>query len=228
VGSNERKYAWMDEGFNMFIDKIATKAFNKGEFIGYVEIDSPLDSLFSEKLLPIVTRPDALPGNQVYPLQYQKVAYSLGLLRNQILGQERFDRAFRKYIRDWAYKHPTPWDFFRSMDSSAGEDLTWFWKSMFLENYRLDQRIVKVESKAGSQPIITVENMDKAAMPLVVEITYADGSKEHREFPVEIWEYSSSYSFTGDKKVAVAKVVIDPEKIYPDADRGNNSYEVKN
>ena len=65
-------------------------------------------------------------------------------------------------------------------------------------------------------------------MPLVVEITYADGSKEHREFSVEIWEYSSSYSFTGDKKVAVAKVVIDPEKIYPDADRGNNSYEVKN
>ncbi|MFS2190008.1 M1 family metallopeptidase [Mucilaginibacter sp. Mucisp84] len=228
VGSNERKYAWMDEGFNMFIDKIATKAFNKGEFIGYVEIDSPLDSLFAEKLLPIVTRPDALPGNQVYPLQYQKVAYSLGLLRNQILGAERFDRAFRKYIRDWAYKHPTPWDFFRSMDSSAGEDLTWFWKSMFLENYRLDQRIVKVESRAGSQPIITVENMDKAAMPLVVEINYADGSKEHREFPVEIWEYSSSYSFTGDKKVAVAKVVIDPEKIYPDADRGNNSYEVKN
>jgi hypothetical protein len=69
--------------------------------------------------------------------------------------------------------------------------------------------------------------MEKAAMPLVVEITYADGSKEHREFPVEIWEYSNGYTFTGDKKAAVAKVVIDPEKIYPDVDRTNNSYELK-
>ncbi|XHR95856.1 hypothetical protein ACFJIV_03905 [Mucilaginibacter sp. UC70_90] len=69
--------------------------------------------------------------------------------------------------------------------------------------------------------------MDKAAMPLVVEINYADGSTEHREFPVEIWEYSSVYTFTGDKKAAVAKVVIDPEKIYPDVDRSNNGYEVK-
>lgn len=225
VGSNERKYAWMDEGFNMFIDMIATKKFNKGEFIGYAEIDSPLDSLFTEKLLPIVTRPDALPGNQVYPLQYQKVAYSLGLLRNHILGAERFDAAFRKYIRDWAYKHPTPWDFFRSIDSSVGEDLTWFWKSMFLENYRLDQKVAKVESVAGKQPQITIENINKAAMPLVVDITYADGSVEHREFPVEIWEYTGSYTFAGDKKAAVSKVVIDAGKIYPDVDRGNNVYE---
>jgi len=62
---------------------------------------------------------------------------------------------------------------------------------------------------------------------LVVEITYADGLKEHREFPVEIWEYSSIYTFTGDKKAAVAKVIIDPDKIYPDVDRSNNSFEVK-
>jgi hypothetical protein len=226
VGSNERKYAWMDEGFNMFIDMIATKKFNKGEFIGYAEIDSPLDSLFTEKLLPIVTRPDALPGNQVYPLQYQKVAYSLGLLRNHILGVERFDAAFRKYIRDWAYKHPTPWDFFRSMDSSVGEDLTWFWKSMFLENYRLDQKIAKVESAVGRQPQITIENINKAAMPLLVDITYTDGSVEHREFPIEIWEYTGSYTFAGDKKAAVSKVVIDAGKVYPDVDRQNNVYEV--
>lgn len=227
VGSNERKYAWMDEGFNMFIDMIATKKFNKGEFIGYAEIDSPLDSLFTEKLLPIVTRPDALPGNQVYPLQYQKVAYALGLLRNHILGVERFDTAFRKYIRDWAYKHPTPWDFFRSMDSSVGEDLTWFWKSMFLNNYRLDQKITKVENAAGKQPRITIENINKAAMPLVVDLTYADGSAEHREFPVEIWEYTGSYTFSGDKKAAVSKVEVDAGKVYPDVDRGNNIYEAE-
>jgi len=227
VGSNERKYAWMDEGFNLFIDNMATKAFNKGEFRGYAEIDSPRDSLFSPQLLPIISRPDAIPGTQVYTIQYQKVAYVLSLLRNQILGPERFDRAFRKYIRDWAYKHPTPWDFFRSMDSSAGEDLSWFWKSMFLENIRLDQRVVKVENSPKSKARITIENMEKAAMPLVVEITYADGTKELRTFPVEIWHFDKTYVFNANKTETVAKVIIDPEQIYPDVDRANNVYEVK-
>jgi len=224
VGSNERKYAWMDEGFNLFIDNMATKDFNKGEFIGYKEIDSPLPSLFSEQLLPIVSRPDAIPGDQVYTIQYQKVAYLLALLRNQILGPERFDRAFRKYIADWAYKHPTPWDFFRSIDSSTGEDLTWFWKSMFLENYRLDQRVAKIESAGGGKNRITIENMERAAMPLIVEITYADGIKERREFPVEIWEYSPLYTFNAGKSSPVARVVIDPDEVYPDVNRSNNIY----
>ncbi len=227
VGSNERKYAWMDEGFNMFIDNLAVKEFNKGEFKGYAEIDGPVDSLFSENLLPIVSRPDAIPGSQVYPIQYQKVSYLLTLLRNQILGPERFDRAFRKYINDWAYKHPTPWDFFRSIDSSAGEDLTWFWKSMFLENYRLDQQVEKVTNTAGKGAQVTIKNIGNAAMPLVVELTYADGSTELHEFPVEIWEYTDTYSFTADKKQPVAEVLIDPTKIYPDINRANNVYNVR-
>jgi hypothetical protein len=226
VGGNERKYAWMDEGFNTFIDNLAVKNFNKGEFPGYVQIYSPLDTLFSERTVPIMTRPDAIPGDMVFPVEYQKVAYVLTLLRNQVVGPERFDRAFRKYINDWAYKHPTPWDFFRSIDSSVGEDLTWFWKAMFLENYRLDQSVAKVETAAG-KTIITINNMERAAMPLSVEITYATGLKERHNFPVEVWEYSWQYSFSADKNDPVAKVVIDPDGIYPDVNKGNNVYEVK-
>ena len=228
VGGNERKYAWMDEGFNTFIDNLAVKDFNKGEFRGYAEIYSPLDTLFSERIVPIITRPDAIPGDMVFPVQYQKVAYVLTLLRNQVVGPERFDKAFRKYISDWAYKHPTPWDFFRSMDSSVGEDLSWFWKSMFLENYRLDQGVTKVENLANGKAQITIENLEKAAMPLVVELTYADGSTEHREFPVEVWEYTGSYTFTGNKKAAVTKVTIDPDSLYPDVNRANNVYKIVN
>ncbi|SEP33488.1 M1 family metallopeptidase [Mucilaginibacter sp. OK283] len=228
VGGNERKYAWMDEGFNTFIDNLAVKDFNKGEFRGYAEIYSPLDTLFSERVVPIITRPDAIPGDMVFPVQYQKVAYVLTLLRNQVVGPERFDKAFRKYIADWAYKHPTPWDFFRSMDSSVGEDLSWFWKSMFLDNYRLDQGVAKVENLANGRAQITIENLEKAAMPLVVELTYADGSTEHREFPVEVWEYTGSYTFTGNKKAAVTKVTIDPDSLYPDVNRANNVYKIVN
>jgi hypothetical protein len=225
VGSNERKYAWMDEGFNLFIDNMATKEFNKGEFIGYAEIDMPVIALFADTIVPILTRPDVMPGNQVYPIQYQKVAYLLALLRNEILGADRFDYAFRKYIRDWAYKHPTPWDFFRSMNASAGEDLTWFWKSMFLENFRLDQKIAKVETTAKNKTLITIENIDRAAMPLVVDITYANGLHERRSFPVEIWENSTSYTFAANKGEVVSKVVIDPDQVYPDVNRGNNLYD---
>lgn len=227
VGSNERKYAWMDEGFNLFIDNIATRVFNNGEFVGYAQIDAPVTALFADTLPPILTRPDAIPGSQVYTIQYQKVAYLLALLRDQVLGADRFDRAFRKYIHDWAYKHPTPWDFFRSINNSTGEDLTWFWKSMFLESFRLDQRIAKVESPDKARTFITIENIDKAAMPLVVEIIYASGLKERRSFPVEIWEYTHSYTFPADKRELVSKVVIDPEEVYPDVNRSNNIYEVK-
>ncbi|WP_143822345.1 M1 family metallopeptidase [Mucilaginibacter pedocola] len=225
VGANERKYAWMDEGFNTFIDNLAVKEFNKGEFVGYQQIYAPMDTIFSERAVPIMTRPDAIPGDMVFPIQYQKVAYVLTLLRNRIVGAERFDRAFKKYMHDWAYKHPTPWDFFRSIDNSFGEDLSWFWKSMFIENYRLDQSIVKVDAKERA---VTVMNMDRVAMPLEVEITYADGTKEQRKFPVEIWQYTNTYTFTANNTgKAIAKVVIDPESAYPDINRANNTFEVK-
>jgi hypothetical protein len=82
------------------------------------------------------------------------------LLRSQILGTNRFDYAFRKYIRDWAFRHPTPWDFFRSMESSSGEDLYWFWKGLILENYKLDQGITNVQS-TDSGIIVSLANNEK-------------------------------------------------------------------
>lgn len=227
VGSNERKYAWMDEGFNLFMDNIATKEFNKGEFRGYAEIDMPVTALFADTMLPILSRPDVTPGNQVYNIQYQKVAYLLALLRNEIVGTKRFDAALRKYINDWAYKHPTPWDFFRSINASVGEDLTWFWKSMFMENFKLDQKIAKVENAGNNKILVTVENIERAAMPLVVDITYTNGAHERRSFPVEIWQYTTAYTFAANRNEPVSKVVIDPDQVYPDVDRGNNVYEFK-
>ncbi|SHN38657.1 M1 family metallopeptidase [Chitinophaga sp. CF418] len=227
VGSNERKYAWMDEGFNLFMDNIATKEFNKGEFKGYAEIDMPVTALFADTLLPIISRPDIIPGNQVYSIQYQKVAYLLALLRNEIVGTERFDAAFRKYVNDWAYKHPTPWDFFRSMNASVGEDLTWFWKSMFIENFKMDQKIAKVENADKQSTFVTIENTERAAMPLVVDIAYVSGVHERRSFPVEIWQYNTVYTFAASRKEGVSRIVIDPDQVYPDVDRSNNIYDFK-
>ncbi|SKC62271.1 M1 family metallopeptidase [Ohtaekwangia koreensis] len=230
VGSNERRYAWMDEGLNAFMDNMATREFNGGEFIGYPEIDIPVEGLFADSLVPIMTRPDVIPGNEVYTVQYQKVAYLLTLLREHIVGKERFDFAFRKYIRDWAYKHPTPWDFFSSINNSTGEDLNWFWKSMFLENYALDQSVTKIINPAKGQigkAIVIVENMERAAMPLQIEITYENGNKEFHNFPVEIWEQGSVYKFTPDSDGAISKVAIDPKGIFPDRNITNNVWDGK-
>jgi hypothetical protein len=228
VGSNERKYAWMDEGFNTFIDNMASASFDKGQFTGYLSYEPPAEELFADSLVPILTRPDAIKGDEVFPVQYLKTAYLLRTLRNQIIGPDRFDEALRKYIHDWAFKHPTPWDFFRSIDNSTGEDLSWFWKAFFLENYRLDQRITDV-TYVGNDPSkgadIHIDNLEKAAMPLVVDIVTASGKKERHVLPVEIWEFDYRYVLRTTTTEPIKTVVIDPDHIYPDVDRSNNIWQ---
>ena len=227
VGSNERKYAWMDEGFNIFIDHMASKSFNNSEFEGYGLVDDYLQDYYADSLPPILTRPDGIRADMVFTTQYLKTGYLLWLLRDHILGPDRFDYAFRKYIRDWAYKHPTPWDFFRSINNSTGEDLGWFWKQGFMENYKLDQAITGVGTDPkdpSGETLVTIENLEKAAMPLDVEITTADGKKQRYWLPVEIWEYDYRYVLRTGIRVPIKAIVIDPDKVYPDVNRANNSW----
>lgn len=225
VGSNERKYAWMDEGFNMFIDYMACEDFNHGEFKGYAPLAPPTAAaFFADSTVPMLTRPDAIKGDMILASQYLKVAYLLGLLRNHIVGPNRFDYAFRHYISQWAFKHPTPYDFFHCMNSATGEDLTWFWKETFIENYKLDQAITDVKNDPSKNVEISIVNLEKAAMPLVVEITTTSGKKTRHTLPVEVWQYDYRYIFKTGITEPVAAVVIDPDNIYPDIDRSNNSW----
>lgn len=224
VGSNERKYAWMDEGFNMFIDYLACEDFNQGEFAGYAPLAPPAAAYFADSAVPMLTRPDAIKGDMILSSQYLKVAYLLGLLRNHIVGAERFDYAFRHYIRQWAFKHPTPWDFFRCMNSAIGEDLTWFWKETFMENYKLDQAVAAVQYDASKAAELIIENLEKAAMPLVVEITTISGKKTRHTFPVEIWQYDYRYIVKTGIREPVSSVIIDPDNVFPDYNKSNNNW----
>jgi len=227
VGSNERKYAWMDEGLNVFINNLAEPYFNNGEFKGYLADELPFRYYFSDSLVPVNTRPDVISGDDLFTTQYLKTAYLLRLLRNQVIGAERFDFAFKKYIHDWAFKHPTPWDFFNSINNSVGEDLTWFWKAMFLENYKLDQAVTGmtyVNNNPEEGAVVTITNLEKAAMPLEIEITTVRGKKENLIFPVEIWEHQERYVFKTKTKEAIRSIVIDPGRIYPDCNRKNNTW----
>ena len=89
----------------------------------------------------MMTLPDGIAEKYRHPITYFKTGFGLVLLREQILGEDRFDYAFKNYIHNWAYKHPQPDDFFRSMDNGAGEDLSWFWKGWFYNNWPLDLAI---------------------------------------------------------------------------------------
>jgi hypothetical protein len=116
VGSNERKYAWMDEGFNTFINTLANSAFNNGEYGNDTTSRNTLaKQYFSETTESIFNLPDVNSPRNWGINSYNKPGLGLTLLREEILGPERFDKALRYYINNWAFKHPTPWDFFHAI-----------------------------------------------------------------------------------------------------------------
>lgn len=229
VGSNERLYAWMDEGFDVFINHIAWDTYanhadSAGLRAGYSEL---VTKFMSHETLPIMAPPDDIPQDQLPPLEYQKAALGLGLLRNYILTPENFDHAFNAYIQAWAYKHPTPLDFFRFMNNETGENLDWFWKEWFFENWKLDQAVSDVnyvdnDPKKGS--IITLINNDRMAMPVVVAITQSDRKTIIIKLPVEIWAEGNTWKFKVNTSSKIRSVVIDPYNLLPDVNRTNNSW----
>ena len=226
VGSNERKYGWMDEGFNTFINDIASKDFNNGEYANdNMDAHAMAKYLYGDRTEAILKTPDALKESNIGLSLYMKPGYALTLLREQIVGEKIFDAAFKKYIRDWAYKHPSPWDFFRSIESSVGEDLGWFWKGMILENWRLDQSIGKVEyinNNAKNGAILTIDNLEKVAMPVIVEYETISGNKGRLKLPVEVWQNGFSTKVKIQTTEELSQVVIDPDKAFPDYFPENN------
>ncbi|MCW2260393.1 MULTISPECIES: M1 family metallopeptidase [Sphingobacterium] len=231
VSSNEREFGWMDEGFNSFINEIATESFNNGEYFKQVGDPNSQAVRFTDpRLEAIMNTPQSMDERNIGILLYYKPAYGLKLLRNEIIGAERFDYAFKKYISDWAYKHPTPEDFFRSMENGTGENLNWFWRGWFLNNWRLDQAINKVtyiknDPKLGS--VITVQNLEKLPMPVVVEATTVSGKKIRKKLPVEVWERNQSFDFKIDSKEPLISVQLDPDKVFPDHVPENNIWTAK-
>lgn len=226
VGSNERLFAWMDEGFNTFINSLSTEAFNKGEYmqpVGSMHQMSPV--LTNPEMEPIMSAPDGLKEKNLGILAYFKPSSGLVMLREQVLGKERFDRAFRTYVERWAFKHPTPDDFFRTMENVAGEDLNWFWRSWFVNNWKLDQAVTKVKYKKNDPKqgaTIFIENLEKMPMPVTMEIKYKSGKSDKIKLPVEIWSRNKEWSFNHKSTEEITSITMDPDKVLPDSNPGNN------
>ena len=255
VNSDERQWTWMDEGLNSYMEMLAELDYDKDFPItrGYPKNIVKYMAGDQSTIAPIMSK-----GDHVYEFgnnAYGKPATALWILRETIMGKELFDHAFRTYSQRWMFKHPSPADFFRTMEDASGIDLDWFWRGWFFTTDVTDIGIEGVRkfyatnnaSKEGIDFIednseglnitkptsakskyfyeITFNKPGGLVMPIIVEYTYDDGSKEKKTYPAQIWRYN-------DKKVTkavhsdkqITKIVIDPDLETADVDLSNNSF----
>ena len=225
VGSDERRYPWMDEGFNTFIDYGSAEGYFRGTAYG----DTVRRELLSAAQI------SAVPGNE-QPLidkpveqrdlawaAYQKPALMLTVLRDAVLGKDTFERALREYVARWKFKHPQPVDFFRTFENVAGRDLDWFWREWVYTTARLDQAVDSVRI-AGDTTLISLSNRGQMVLPVTLELRFADGTSETRTYPIELWNLGNKATARVGTAKPVVSVEVDPKQIYPDVDRANNRW----
>jgi len=230
VGSNERLYPWMDEGFNTFIDLGNAALYFKGDPYGDSIEVHPLH-LYKDHAIPGLEQPLIDRPVEVHDLfwgGYQKPALMMQMLRYKVLGKDRFDPAFREYLKTWAFRHPTPADFFRLMRDQSGQELDWFWRGWVYTTARLDQAVDSVVTR-DSVTEIHLSSRGTMVMPAELLVTLVDpaGKVELRtaQLPVDMWNLGSRFVYRIRTPGAVRKVVVDPDEALPDIDRGNNTWQ---
>ncbi|MBC8088680.1 MAG: M1 family metallopeptidase [Phycisphaerae bacterium] len=231
VGSNERNYMWQDEGFNTFINTFAEarRYPEKGDQMARAKAEREEVAAYMIRGIdkPVDIRPDRIDPRMLGLSAYVKPSVGLQLLREEILGHEVFDDAFRAYIKRWAFKHPTPADFFRTMEDASGRRLDWFWRGWFVENARFDQTIDTVATRmVGDTLEVQVQygNRERGVLPIRARFTFTDGTTENFIYPAEVWStnstfYGRQYAFPGKK---LARIELDPDQRLVDIDRSNN------
>lgn len=226
VGNNERLYPWMDEGFNTFMNHYNWEKQYPGTFNRRANVDNQIAASLSGVELPIMTPPDRV--KDLGGAAYNKPGLGLVLLRDQVVGAARFDPAFREFIRRWAYRHPTPADFFRTMEDGVGEDLSWFWRSWFYTTETMDQTVdsvtVKTDSSGRVASQIYLRKVGPMPMPVVMDLLMDDGFTRRVTLPVEIWMPGDSYTATIPGPTKVTSVKIDPDMAFPEVRRDNNNW----
>ena len=231
VGSNERMHMWQDEGFNTFINYFseARRYPEKGTYEQRVAENRALVENFMQHNVdePLEVQPDRINPQLLGENAYVKTAVGLAQLRDEIMGPQAFDEAFREYARRWAFKHPGPADFFKTMEDVGGRRLDWFWREWFLENEHFDAGIDTVAQKqVGDIDSVAVRfrNYAKGVLPIRARFTFSDGSTQDFTYPAEVWStnplfYDRVYEFKGKK---LTKVQLDPTNRIVDVDKTNN------
>jgi aminopeptidase N len=221
VGSDEKRYAWMDEGLTQFDQSQAMTDFFKGFDDEARNRKNYLDFAEMANEVELMHHGDRYPSYPAYGVaSYYKPATIMVALRG-VLGSEVFNKAYKEYIRRWSYKHPSPYDLFNTFENVSGRDLSWFWRSWFFETWKLDQSIDTVTT-VGDSVEIAVVNRGKTPMPLRLMVTRIDGRVERLTLPVDVWlrgERRRTVRVAGEP--ALKSIEIDAEKEFPDLDRSN-------
>jgi hypothetical protein len=254
VNSDERQWTWMDEGLNSYVEMLAELEYDPNfpmrrglpkNIVKYMAGDQ-------SKIAPIMSK-----GDHVYEFgnnAYGKPATALWILRETIMGKELFDHAFRTYSQRWMFKHPTPADFFRTMEDASGIDLDWFWRGWFystdvtdigIENVKKfyaedgeDDTVNFIEDTSEGLKInksktansnyfyeITFNKPGGLVMPIIVAYTYEDGTTEKKTYPAQIWRYNDNQITKAvHSEKQITKIVIDPDLETADVDITNNSF----
>ena len=203
VGSNERRYAWMDEGINTYINAFSQerrygaepRSWPPGMDNWVSFLGSWVQTLTAGIDAPLMTYPDHLDMDALSNVAYEKPAAVLLALRDHVVGRETMDRAMREYVRRWSFKHPTPGDFFRTVENVSGQDLSWFWRGFFYSSDVLDIGIDSVvmhapsgpDSAGGMSASIYLRRYTALVFPVELRLKLANGSTTDVRLPVDIW-----------------------------------------
>ena len=215
VSSDETRYGWMDEGFNEYIDAAAVADFtHKPEIMA--EGAAAYRRVAGSELEAPMMWPTDFVGPNATMTTYVKAPvmfYALG----GVVGDSAAHHAFMDYAREWRFKHPSPYDFFMSMNKSLGRNLDWFWYPWFFTTYTVDQAIQSVATR-GTNAIVTIRDKGDMAMPIILRVDYTNGSSDTVIQDADVW-------FTGTRQVAmtiplrgktIKSVTLDPDSRFQD------------
>jgi hypothetical protein len=227
VGSNERRYGWMDEGINTYINTFSQEAHGPDSSIwaGYMSDWRAVVANGTQS--PLMTPADQINPGALGAIAYDKPAVALLALRGHVVGPAAFDDAFREYARRWAFKHPTPGDFFRTMENVTGRDLAWYWRGFFYSTDVVDIGVdtaYTVNTRTGMRAVIQLSKHTSIPFPVEMRLKLADGTVKDVTLPVEIWAAGDTYEamVPVDRKVVGVRLWPDPS--VPDWQPANDKW----
>ncbi|MBT8489232.1 MAG: M1 family metallopeptidase, partial [Gemmatimonadetes bacterium] len=224
VGTNEKRYAWMDEGATTFLENESKMALWPGVNHHRVESRTYLQVAAARQEASMMTPGDYYPPGPSYGIaSYPKPATLMVALR-AVMGEDAWTEAYRTFQSEWAYKHPSPWDFFNTFERFHGDDLDWFWTSFYYEVWTVDHAVGDVSRIPGGGYTVEIRDRGNAIFPSTVRIRTSAGSSIVEEIPVDHWLAGNTvYRIQVPASAgSVTRVELDPEGTTPDLDRTNN------
>lgn len=225
VGSNERRYAWMDEGFDTYQNAFAMERRYPGTDVFASYMADWRQAVENGTQSPIMTPPDRIDSSGLGAIGYRKPAAVLLAMRDNVIGPNAMDLAMREYVRRWAFKHPTPADFFRTIESMSGEDLSWFWNAFFYGTDVLDIGVDGVSMRqTGGQNFaqIQLRRVTGVPFPVTMRLKLDNGSTQDVSLPVSIWARSDYFTAEVPVARAVVGVRLWPDPHVPDWNAAND------